>query len=207
MLQGRISVYGRSVRTTRTALLLRDSLPYESWREVGVHIGTVANGGCWWVGDWLLYGQREYPGRYRHAIEATGLDYQTLRNYAWVAGAIGPSRRRDTVSFGHHAEVASLSVEEQDAWLDVVEAQALSRNELRRRIQVARVRDRRLVTLALAIAPDRHERWLAAASAEHCSFRDWIEGVLDHAAESALGAGAVDPQPDTGAPSVLVSAA
>lgn len=32
-----------------------------------------------------MYGQAAYTGRYRDAIEQASLDYQTLRNYAWVA--------------------------------------------------------------------------------------------------------------------------
>ena len=41
------------------------------------------------------------------------LDYQTLRNYAWVARRFAMSRRRDTLSFGHHAEVPALPEPEQ----------------------------------------------------------------------------------------------
>jgi hypothetical protein len=42
-------------------------------------------------------------------IVATGLDYQTLRNYAAVARRFELSRRRDNLSFHHHAELCALS--------------------------------------------------------------------------------------------------
>ena len=45
------------------------------------------------------------------------LDYQTLRNYAWVARRFPAGRRRAGVSFAHHAEVARLPEPEQDYWL------------------------------------------------------------------------------------------
>jgi hypothetical protein len=63
---------------------------------------------------WLIHGENAYSGRYRDAIEQTSLDYQTLRNYAWVARSLPLSRRRDTLSFAHHAEVARPPECEQD---------------------------------------------------------------------------------------------
>ncbi len=53
-----------------------------------------------------MFGERRFGTRYRSAIEATDLDYQTLRNYAWVARNVDAGRRREELSFQHHAEVA-----------------------------------------------------------------------------------------------------
>ena len=69
---------------------------------------------AWCLGDWLVFGEQAYAGRYRQAIERTSLDYQTLGNYAWVAKRFSLSRRRDELSFGHHSEVAALPEPEQD---------------------------------------------------------------------------------------------
>lgn len=41
---------------------------------------------------------------------------------AWVARRFGKSRRRDTLHFSHHAEVAALAEPEQDFWLRKAEA-------------------------------------------------------------------------------------
>ncbi|MEU8803872.1 hypothetical protein [Spirillospora sp. NPDC048819] len=46
---------------------------------------------------------------------------KTLRNYAWIARRFPVSRRRDTLTLQHHAEVAALSDHEQERWLDRAE--------------------------------------------------------------------------------------
>jgi len=38
----------------------------------------------------------------------------SLRNNKWVADRVELSRRRDNLSFAHHAEVAKLEPDEQD---------------------------------------------------------------------------------------------
>ncbi len=70
-------------------------------------------------------------------MERTGLDYQTLRNYAWVARRFELSRRRDTLSFGHHAKVASMPAPEQDFWLRKAEQFGWSTSELRREVRTS----------------------------------------------------------------------
>jgi hypothetical protein len=47
-----------------------------------------------------------------------GPKYQTCRNAASIANAFELSRRRDNLTFKHHAEVAALSPDEADALLD-----------------------------------------------------------------------------------------
>lgn len=101
-----------------------------------------ANCSVWWLGDWPVYGEYAYSDRYKQALADTSLGYQTLRNYAWVARKIPLSRRRDALSFGHHAEVAALPDHEQDVWLTRAERSNWSRNLLRRGL-----RDAKLVSL------------------------------------------------------------
>ena len=91
----------------QNGLLLPDGMSFDSWRELGCRVALVANCSAWWLGDWLLYGEQAYGDHYEQAIADTSLGYQTLRNYAWVARKFPMSRRRDTLSFGHHAEVAA----------------------------------------------------------------------------------------------------
>jgi hypothetical protein len=112
-------------------LRLPRQLPFESWLRIGSHLSAVANSSAWCLGDWLIYGEAAYEGRYRKAIEQTSLDYQTLRNYAWVARSFPMARRRDALSFGHHAEIAALPEAEQDYWLRKAEELSWSRNKLR----------------------------------------------------------------------------
>lgn len=110
--EGRMGLQVRQI-----GLSFPDEMPFDSWRELGSRVALVANCSAWWLGDWLLYGEQAYGDRYEQAIADTSLGYQTLRNYAWVARKFPMSRRRDTLSFGHHAEVAALLDDEQDAWL------------------------------------------------------------------------------------------
>jgi len=101
----------------RVGLVFPARLGFAAWLGVGGRLAAAAASSAWCLGDWLVYGRSAFGGRYREAVERTGLDYQTLRNYAWVAGRFELSRRRDTLSFGHHAEVAALAEPEQEFWL------------------------------------------------------------------------------------------
>lgn len=121
----------------RIGLQLARQLPFDSWLRIGRQLSAVVNASSWCLGDWLAYGEVAYSGRYRDAVELTCLDYQTLRNYAWVAKRFPLSRRRDNLSFGHHAEVAALPEPEQDFWLRKAEEFGWSRNRLRRELRAS----------------------------------------------------------------------
>src|SRR5918997_1429511 len=107
----------RGMQVRRSGLSLPSEMTFDSWRELGSRVIHIANCSAWWLGDWIVYGEQSYGDRYEQAITDTSLRYQTLRNYAWVARRFPMSRRRDTLSFGHHAEVAGLPDDEQDMWL------------------------------------------------------------------------------------------
>jgi hypothetical protein len=106
-------------------------LSFEKWLIIGQRLSSVASSSAWCLGDWLIYGEAAFKGRYREAVERTSLDYQTLRNYAWVARRFPPTRRREGLSFAHHAEVAALSEPEQNFWLRKAADLLWSRNRLR----------------------------------------------------------------------------
>jgi hypothetical protein len=162
---------------------------FDAWVAVGQRVARISNVSAWWLGDWLLFGQRAYPQRYRAACDATSLDYQTLRNYASVAGRVGVSRRRYTLSFQHHAEVASMSGPDQDLWLSRADSGGWSRNELRRRIAAARkerASDAEQVCVRLEVAAERGERWRVAAATAGLEFVDWMASAIDAAADAVL---------------------
>lgn len=93
---------------------------------------------AWWIGDWLLYGNKRYGERYARAARITGYDVQSLMNMVWVASSFEPARRRDALSWSHRAEVAALTPEEQDDWLTRAEAQRMFVRCLRTEIRAAR---------------------------------------------------------------------
>jgi hypothetical protein len=184
---------GPGWRVTRRALYLDAELDFDEWVRVGGKVAVVSDSSAWWVGDWLNFGRACYRGRYKTALALTSLDYQTLRNYAWVASRFKPSRRRDTTSFGHYAELASFTEEQQDGWLAQCAAEQWPRAELRRRLraegQIAEDSSH-ANSIALTVDPDRQNRWEAAAGLAGAQLEDWIGSVLDHAAADALGDGA-----------------
>src|SRR5690242_627981 len=94
----------------------RRGLTFDEWMSAGRQIARISTASAWWIGDWLSYGERAYGSRYRIAVDLTSFDYKTLRNYVWVARRFELSRRRDSLSFQHHAEVAALAEPEQDLW-------------------------------------------------------------------------------------------
>ena len=175
-------------RAVRTALKIKEGIEFEEWRRLGAQVASLADASAWWIGDWLVYGQRAFPDRYKVATAETGFSYQTLRNYAWVAAQIPVYRRRDTLSFGHHAEVAALLPEEQEMWLLRAHERRWTRNELRRHLRSAGNREfaPTPISIALQVEDDRHERWQAAAYAFGRPLAAWITDVLDDAAEAAL---------------------
>jgi hypothetical protein len=176
--------------TNANSLHLKQGLGFDAWSAVGSRIARISNASCWWLGDWLVYGERTYGRRYTDAIEATGLDYQTLRNYAWIARRFEPSRRREGLSLQHHIEVAALPTADQDLWLDRCHRHGWSRNELRRQIRAVGHADPDLGaqahTVRVPITTDRERLWREAAAAADQDLVDWIATAADQAARAAL---------------------
>lgn len=189
----RLAVGGRAV-TKRTMLAIPQGMPIGAWRNLGRQIFVISDSSAWWLGDWLIYGQAEYPDRYKHAVAETSLDYQTLRNYAWVARRFSPNRRREKLSFQHHAEVASLAEDDQEICLNQAEEHSWSRNELRRQIQGRREgRDAGEIThLQMNLVADQKQRWQEAAGRAEKDLLVWIVSILDHAATNTLEADAAN---------------
>lgn len=180
----------RGAQVQRSGLILPRRLPFDVWRQIGKEICMVTNSCAWWIGDWLAYGENSFGDRYEQAIADTSLDYQTLRNYAWIARKFTRSRRRDNLSFGHHAEVAALIDIEQDMWLTRAERFSWSRNELRRRIRAARLANHQqpphddgteFRVLKIDVPTQRLDQWRKAAERMNCSVAEWIVAILDTA--------------------------
>jgi hypothetical protein len=182
---------GKPVRVTLKGLEMPSDVGFEAWVALGCRISRITNACAWCLGDWLVYGEQTFRQRYKNALATTSLDYQTLRNYAWVARRFEMSRRRDTLSFQHHAEVAALPEPRQDLWLLRAERSRWSRNELRRRLSAERRPSRGSgpqdgARLRLHVASARERRWRQAASAADQTLIEWVVQVVDEAAEAAL---------------------
>jgi hypothetical protein len=168
------------------------------WKSLGTSIVVYSDTAPWWVGDWLLFGQGKFHRRYQEGLATTGLSYQTLRNYATVARRFPVSRRRDRLSFQHHAEVCALPDEDQEFWLDLAVDHRWSKTELRRRLRAAKPRPsprQAAMHVILNLDAEREGRWREAASRSNHSFNDWITDVLDAAATAMLNGYPGRPHP------------
>lgn len=110
------------------------------WADHGRRLGLIGRCSNWWIGDWVSYGNHAYGERYARAARVTRLDVQTLMNLVYVASRFEVSRRRETLSWSHHAELAALDAQEGDLWLDLAEAERMSVRCLRDELRAARRR-------------------------------------------------------------------
>jgi hypothetical protein len=127
-----------NVSVSRVAWSACRTLRYDEWCRQGAHLSVAEKSSAWWLGDWLRYGVVQYGRRYAIASRVTGYDGKTLRNLAYVAGRYASDRRREEVSWSHHAELASLDPEQQERWLDRAVAERLSIKALRQRLSAQR---------------------------------------------------------------------
>jgi len=187
------------VAGTPSALRLRGDITFDEWLAMGRRLSRITNASPWWLGDWLVYGQHAYGDRYASAIEVTGLNYQTLRNYAWVARRFIMSRRRDTLSFQHHAEVAALQEPDQELWLQRAVTFGWSKAALRRNLVAEREERRRrgqdVVSVRVEVSGARAERWQRAATEAGLELPEWVTRAADAVAGATLGETA---SPETG---------
>jgi len=190
-------------------LVFPSRLPFEAWQGIGAQLAVAASSSAWCLGDWLVYGQAAYAGRYREAVERTDLDYQTLRNYAWVAGRFELSRRREALSFGHHAEVAALPGPEQDFWLRKAEEFGWPVMRMRREVRASLAereegpaalesadddcrgggpRERRLAVIQVTLTPGQLAICERAAGQDGVALCAWAASALERAASEELAA-------------------
>nr|AGZ15454.1 putative regulator [Streptomyces sp. MK498-98F14] len=203
---------GIQAKVRTSGMVFPPNLSERSWERIGFGLRELTNSSAWWLADWLIFGETTYGlRRYREAIDRTGLDYQTLRNYAWVARRFEHHRRRDSLSFAHHAEVTRLSPAEQDYWLREAEQRKWSRNELRRVVRAglaeqghhgeppanggnrprqarrpaestaADRRRRQVTTLTIELDAGQLEHYSKVAAAHGLSVDKWVTRVLDAA--------------------------
>jgi hypothetical protein len=114
-----------------------EDLEQSEWVQWGRRLGAMSRVSNWWIGDWLQYGAARWGEKYSEAARITGCDVKTLRNIAYVARRFDLSRRRDKLTWTHHAELAALLPEQQDEWLERALALRLSPADLRLELRAA----------------------------------------------------------------------
>lgn len=131
---GGVSVVG-PFRIVRGGLQVEGEPTYEEWQKFGVWLQRIEQAVQWVLGDWLNYGEGRWGEMYSQAIEATGMEYQTLADIKWTAGQFTFSRRRENLTFAHHREVASIPPKVADAILATAEETTLSTREVRQLVR------------------------------------------------------------------------
>jgi hypothetical protein len=121
----------RAAELTRVAWRPRGDMALEEWSAVGRRFGEIGRCSQWWLGDWIHYGNQRFGERYTRAVKLTGYDAQSLMNMVYVASRFEFSRRRENLSWSHHATLAALDRDSQERWLDRAVAQRLSVADLR----------------------------------------------------------------------------
>jgi hypothetical protein len=110
-LRGSVSAVGWELPAT---------LSVDEWLAAGQSLAKIERSVSWWLGDWWAYGEARY-GERKALVEAEtwhGPDFGTCANAASVCRKFETSRRRELLSFKHHAVLARLRPAEADALLD-----------------------------------------------------------------------------------------
>lgn len=114
-----------------TGLALADALALDEWLALCRSLGAMARGHQWWIGDALVYGEQAYGEEFAQGEAELGLEPRTAANYRWVASRVERSRRREDLSWSHHAEVARLGPDAQRDALSKAVAEGWGVRELR----------------------------------------------------------------------------
>ena len=118
---------------TENAYLPAEAMKFEDWQRAGSLLTTMQKSINWWVGDWILHGEKTWPDQFSQAIYLTGKSDVTLRNSAWVCNVFPPEDRNPLLSYTHHFEVASVKSPEERKWLlDQAVEEELSALQLRK---------------------------------------------------------------------------
>ncbi|MEI7912311.1 MAG: hypothetical protein WCK77_21980 [Verrucomicrobiota bacterium] len=125
---------------SRRGIQFHGDLSFEEWGALGEKLGDADRSIGFMIGDWINYAEQKWSEKYNDAIACTGLEYQTLANYAYVARKVQFSSREENLTFKHHLAVAKLKdAEEQKHWLDQAVRHDLSVERLRKSLNFGRI--------------------------------------------------------------------
>lgn len=114
-------------------LVIRGNVTIDELEGVGASLALMDNCSAWWRGDALLFAERLYhEDAYQIVPEGAEKSWQKSR---WVCERFEPSRRRISLSFGHHEVLTRLEDDEQEDWMNRAEDNGWSVADLRRAIK------------------------------------------------------------------------
>jgi hypothetical protein len=109
-----------------------EPMSFNKWLELGESLQRMHKSCMFWIGDWLNFGERQYGEVYTQAMDQTKYAYSTLATAKWVTSRIPISRRRESLNFEIHREVAELEPEDQEILMDEIEKHNMKRSQVRR---------------------------------------------------------------------------
>jgi site-specific DNA-methyltransferase (adenine-specific) len=145
------------VTETPTGLLFAEDTPFEVWGDLTDRLIRAHKRLEFAIADAINFGRR-YGERYGNWVHETQLSTSTLNTIAYVGRQIDVCRRRQDISFSHHAEVAPLPPKMQDALLDLAVDNGWKREELRDAARQARAQIKlaERALLAVPVVSDPH---------------------------------------------------
>lgn len=124
---------------TPTGIEFHQDLSFAEWDALGQKLAPIGKSIGFILGDWINYGEGRYGKKYEEALARSGMAYQTLMNYSYVARKVEISCRQENLGFEHHAVVAKLKADEQEHWLEMTKDHNLSVRRLRKSINFGRL--------------------------------------------------------------------
>ena len=125
---------------TPTGIQFNEELSFDEWDALGQKLAPIGKSIGFIIGDWINYGENRYGEKYEKSIVKTGMAYQTLRDFAYVAKKVELSLRNDNLDFTHHRVVAKLKTpDEKKHWLKMAVKHKLGIRRLRKSINFGRL--------------------------------------------------------------------
>lgn len=142
-----VTIQGESAMTNiniwgKTGLALPKNLKWDQWSEMGYFFNHMNKSMPWLYGDWENFGKDKWGEQAAQCFEESMYANGTLRNAAWVCRKIPMSRRREGLTYSHHYEVASLTIDEQEKFLDLAEKKQMNVKQLREAVATFKNPDR-----------------------------------------------------------------
>jgi hypothetical protein len=135
-----LAIHDPKFSITITGIQFNEELTFEEWDALGQKLAPVAKSIGFIVGDWINYGEKRYGKMYEEALQRTGLAYQTLMDFGYVARKVEISLRNENLDFTHHRVVAKLKTpDEKKHWLKMAEKHKLGIRRLRKSINFGRL--------------------------------------------------------------------
>ena len=122
-------------------------LTLDEWKSLAPSLGQAARSVAFVIGDWLVYGdslfgtdgppnKRVASALYEFASQYTGIDTQTLQNFAYVSRNVPYPLRTEQLSWEHHRLLAKLPEPDQANWIET----CISENQSGTRMSTRRLR-------------------------------------------------------------------